>query len=180
MCPMARGGGRQSQFEKHYVSGNFPVNLYGLEDTRTECWGHAEAKELKITFVPSGSRQIRILELRGDMVAWPKLVDGTGLPVSMEVATQAAMGAAGVLLGFSTLSSTGSKRCDYCADGCMVYVQDAITGGMRCTRSFDYVVSADGLLDSDNVLVLKLAAWLNTTGVPIHIEGTYGILFQYE
>src|ERR1035441_2695785 len=28
-------------------------------------------------------------------------------------------------------------------------------------------------LDADNILNLKLPSWLNTTGKPIHLEGTY-------
>jgi hypothetical protein len=33
---------------------------------------------------------------------------------------------------------------------------------------------------SDNLLNLKLASWLNTTGKPIHLEGTYTITFVFE
>jgi hypothetical protein len=37
------------------------------------------------------------------------------------------------------------------------------------------------LLDSDNMLNLKIASWLNTTGKPIHLEATYDtIMFRYE
>lgn len=160
----------------HYVSGNYPVNLYGPVDTRNECWGNAEAQSLPIQFKPPAGQRVRVLELRGDLTAWPKTVGvapGPGLDA-------VAIGSAGVLLGFSTTGSAGATECNFCADGCMVYVQAALVGNTAVVRDFDYVVSADNLLDEDNILVLKLAAWLNTTGVPIHVEGTYGILFQFE
>lgn len=163
--------------DQHYVSGNFPVNLYGPPDTRNETWGNAEAQSLNITFKPpQGKTRTRVLGLRGDLVAWPSPV----ATVDTGAVQTPATGSAGVLLGFSTSSSKGSQYVDFGADGCMVYIQDAVTGGQKTCREFDYEVEADGLLDEDNILVLKLAAWLNTTGVPIHIEGTYGILFQFE
>lgn len=172
-----RGRRNDTPVDAQYISGNYPVNLYGPPDTRNETWGNAEAQELKIQFTPPvGKTRTRILGIRGDVVAWPSPVATVDTGALQTPAT----GSAGVLLGFSTTSSKGSKACNFCADGCMVYIQSAITNGQQCTRAFDYDVVVDGLLDADNILVLKLAAWLNTTGVPIHVEGTYGILFQFE
>jgi hypothetical protein len=36
------------------------------------------------------------------------------------------------------------------------------------------------LLDADNILNAKIAAWLNTTNKPVHIEISYTIQFRYE
>jgi hypothetical protein len=53
-------------------------------------------------------------------------------------------------------------------------------GGEPVTRSFDWISRAGGLLEPDNTLVVKVASWLNTTGVPVHLEATYTLVFQYE
>jgi hypothetical protein len=162
------------------VSGNFPRDLYGpedLRDTRLVCaggpciWGHADSAVLPIAFHPPAGYRVRILELKGDLVAWIKSLPGDP-PTPLE-------SAAGVLMGFQTTSSGATTACDYCASDCPLYVQDAVTEKQPKTRApFDYGV--DLLLDTDNLLNLKVAAWLNTTGKPIHLEGTYTITFVYE
>jgi hypothetical protein len=82
----------------------------------------------------------------------------------------------GVLLGFSVTSSTGSKSCDFCADGMFVYIQDAIHGGEAKRAPFDYGFENEQIyLDADNLLQLKIAAFLSTLGVPVHVEATYTI-----
>lgn len=163
------------------VSGNFPRDLYGPVDTRMAgqtcadgpcIWGHAEAAVLPITFHPPDGYRVRILSLRGDLVGWVKSLPGDpATPVES---------AAGVLGGFQTSSSSGSVQCDFCADGCPLYVQDSLTEKQPKTRAaFDYN-DVGLLLDSDNVLNAKIASWLNTTGKPIHVEITYTIRFRYE
>jgi hypothetical protein len=113
--------------------------------------------------------------LRGDLIAWIKTLPGDP-PTPVE-------SSAGVLGGFQTTSSLvegTSKECDFCTDGCPLYIQDAVTEKQPKTRAaFDYR-EVGLLLDADNVLNVKVAAWLNTTGKPVHVEMTYTIQFRYE
>jgi hypothetical protein len=166
------------------VSGNFPSDLYGPVDTRESgaicadgpcIWGHADFATLPIKFRPPAGYKVRILSLRGDVVAWIKSLPGDP-PTPAE-------SAAGVLGGFQTtssLASSGSVYCDFCSDGAPLYIQDSVTEKQPKTRApFNYT-DVGMLLDDDNVLVAKIASWLNTTGKPIHIELTYTIQFQYE
>lgn len=154
------------------VSGNFPRDLLGPVDTRPYTWGHADSATLPIQFKPPAGYRVQILKLRGDLVSWPMVLEG-GLPIPDNRY-------AGVLLGFSTTSSTGAAECDWCASGCFVYIQDAIHGGEARRAPFAYNLTKDNTyLDADNVLNLKIAAFLNTTNVPIHIEGTYTITGRF-
>jgi hypothetical protein len=163
------------------VSGNFPADLYGPVDTRMSglicaggpcIWGHADSAILPIKFRPPAGYRVRILVLRGDVVAWIKSLPGDS-PTPAE-------SAAGILAGFQTTSSSGSTHCDYCADGTPLYVQDSVTDKQPKTRApFNYT-DVGLLLDDDNILTAKIGSWLNTTGKPIHIEVTYTIQFRYE
>jgi hypothetical protein len=55
-----------------------------------------------------------------------------------------------------------------------------VTGSEPLRASFDREVSVNGLLESDNVLVIKVASWLNVTGKPIHMEPTFNVTYQFE
>lgn len=165
------------------VSGNFPRDLYGpidMRDTRLVCngpciWGHADSDALKITFHPPAGYRVRILSLRGDVTAWVKSLPG-------DPATPAES-MAGVLGGFQTTNSLNdgaSAQCDYCADGCPLYIQGAVGEKQPSTRLPFYYDQVGQLLDADNILNAKIASWLNSTGKPIHIEITYTIQFRYE
>lgn len=163
------------------VSGNFPADLYGSVDTRMSgqtcaggpcIWGRADAAILPIKFKPPVGYRVRIVALRGDVVSWIKTLPGDVLTPPES--------SAGVLGGFETPDSGGSAHCDWCADGCPLYVQDAVTEKQPKARtSFNYE-RVGLLLGPDNVLRAKIAAWLNTTGKPIHMEITYTIQFRYE
>jgi len=167
-------------FGPHTVSGNFPRDLCGPVDNRMagqscgsgSCvWGTAEAQTLPITFHSPAGYRVRLLRLRGDLVAWIKTLPGDPAP--------ALRSAAGVLLGFSTSADGGSSSCDYCADNTPLYIQDAVMDSMPKTRApFDYA-DVGFTLPADNVLLLKIASWLNSTGDAIHVEATYTIQFDY-
>lgn len=162
------------------VSGNFPRDLFGPTDTRMAgqickvgpcIWGRADSEVLPITFHPPAGYRVRVLRLRGDLVAQIKVIPGDpAIPADSS---------AGVLIGFQSTAANGSVDCDYCASGTPLYIQDYVNDRQPKTRApFDY--ETDLLLEPDNILNLKLAAWLNTTEHPIHLEGTYTITFRYE
>jgi hypothetical protein len=150
---------------------NFSVDLLGPVDQRGSTWGNADAHSWAITFKPPVGYRVRILRLSGDLVAWPKV-----LPGEFPVADGAY---AGVLLGLQTTAPQGSTRCELCADNTMLYVQGAIDSH-PIRVPFDQRVSAGGMLGTDNKLVVKVAAWLNTTGKPIHMEPTFTVTYRFE
>lgn len=163
------------------MSGNFSADLYGPVDTRmagqlcadTPCiWGNAEAVVFPITFKPPSGYSVRILSLRGDVVSWIKSLPGnSATPLEST---------AGVLAGFQLPQVEGSQHCDYCADGCPLYVQDAVTEKQPKARTPFSYDDVGEILGPDNKILVKLAAWLNTTGKPVHTEVTYTIRFRYE
>lgn len=153
-----------------HVSGNFPRDLYGALDTRDQTWGRAEAQTLPIKFSPPPGYRVRILALRGDLTAFPKLPDAGTLPPNRY---------AGVLMGFN-VSTDEPNPCDFCALAFPVYVQDSISSAVDHTRApFNYE-HLDLLLPPDHTLFLKIAAYLNTFEVPIHVEGTWSAQVRFE
>jgi hypothetical protein len=165
--------------EPKTVSGNFPRDLFGPIDERMAgvfdngpcIWGRADSAILPLQFQPPPGHRTRIVALQGDMTAWIKSLQGDA-PTPPE-------SGAGVLMGFQTSSSSGTPDCTYAATGCPLYIQDAVMASMPKTRTpFDY--QCDCLLDEDNLFHLKIAAWLNNTEKPIHIEATYTITYCFE
>jgi hypothetical protein len=61
-----------------------------------------------------------------------------------------------------------------------LYIQDSVSDKVDHVRSqFDYT-NIDMLLEPDNLFQVKLAAWLNTTGHPIHLEASYTVQYRWE
>lgn len=145
---------------------NLSVDLKGVPDTRPDTWGTADYAVKAITFNPPPGYRVRILRVYGDFLAWPigKVEPGKF---------------AGVLLGLQTTAPEGSARMDWGADNTMLYIQDA-TGGSPCRSAFDYDVSTGGLLQADNKLLVKMAVWLNDTGLAIHMEPSFVMVYKYE
>ena len=155
--------------EVRRLATNLPADLYGQPhtDTATETlWGHGDSRSHTITFqVPQGQR-VRILRVYGDMIAWSRGTPPFGTHC-------------GLLFGIQTTGPDGQGLVDYSSDNTLLYLQDAIAGEPRRTH-IDYSFPEAGLLDQDNKLVLKLATYLNDTGLMIHIEVSLVILYQIE
>jgi hypothetical protein len=156
-----------------FVAGNFPRDLYGDLDTRSDTWGYADSQTLPIQFYPPAGYRVEILEIHGDLIAAPKPPAGQSV----------AAGSYGyVLVGFSTSALIGypgpGVPCNYCATGAMIYLQGGLSD-QPLRIPFDRVFRRPVSLESDNILNLKLASFLNTTGFPIHTEATYTIWARY-
>jgi hypothetical protein len=172
VCPFAAGAFAQVAIActdpgtPHQISGNFSVDLYGPVDTRPGTYGHADYVIWNQPFqnVPAGCR-VQILHISGDLIAWPMGATPAGTY-------------AGVLVGANRTSMTGSTRAAWAADGCFFYYQHTVAGEpIRIPINQDIT---EGYLASDNTLAWKVAEWLNTTGLTIHMEITYSqVVFRY-
>lgn len=154
------------------ASSNFAADLLGPVDTRVGCWGRAEAVTWAVTFKAPAGHRVRILRIRGDLVAWPKFLTGE-LPMH-------AGRYAGVLVGFQSTAPEGSTRCDWCADATWIYYQGALDSTSTRPLRIHWDDSVDELLEPDHKLVVKVASWLNTIEKPIHIEPTFTVRYQFE
>lgn len=145
---------------------NNSTDLFGVIDTRPNTWGRAEAYTHKLVFTPPTGWRVRIVRVYGDVVSWPlgPQPDGTH---------------AGVLFGLQTTAPDGSRGADLAGDNCMLYLQDVVVGG-RSRIGFDHNVEVGGLLEKDNTLLLKVASWLNTTNLTIHMEPSLVIVYRWE
>ena len=147
---------------------NFSVDLLGEADPRPNTWGTAGETVWPVHFnVPPGDR-VRILRVYGDFLIWPKGIVPRGK-------------FAGALLSLHTSSPDKPipGLADLMVENCFLYVQLA-TSGRPERAPFDYHVSTGGLIDKDNTLYVKVAVWLNDTGLAIHMEPTWVTVFEIE
>jgi len=150
-----------------YSSGtNFSADIKGTPDTRPRTWGTAGEFIFPIKFSPPPGYRVRILRAYGDFLVWPK-----GVVVKGRFA--------GALFGLQTTAPEGSVRADWLADNTFLYIQTA-TGGERAREQFDFPVDVGGLLERDNMLRVKVAVWLNDTGLEIHCEPSFVLTFSFE
>lgn len=146
---------------------NHSSDLMGTPDSRPDTWGNAGYAVHKIEFHPPAGYRVRILRVYGDFQGW--------------VRKNPSGNCAGVLWGLSTTQPEGSQRVTPAADNTMLYVQDSVCAVERKFRApVDYDTSAGGLLGPDNVLVSKVAVWLNETGEPVHVEPSFTVVYQFE
>lgn len=147
------------------VATNHADDIAGQPDTRPGTWGTAGSAAHTVTFHPPAGCSVRILRVYGDVVAWP-------------VGDVERGRTAGVLWGLQTTAPEGSRWADPAADNTMLYLQFG-TRGELARIPVDVQVSG-GRLGPDHVLVSKVAAWLNDTGKPIHIEPSFVVVFRFE
>ena len=148
------------------IATNFAEDIKGDPDNRPSTWGDAGYIVKRINFAPKPGCRVRIDRVYGDFVVWP-----IGLVPPGKFA--------GTLLGLQTTAGEGSIQADWAADNTFLYIQVA-TGGAPERAAFDYQVGPGGLLQSDNAMLVKMAVWLNDTGLVIHMEPSFVVQFHYE
>jgi hypothetical protein len=148
------------------AAANFSLDLQGDPDSRPGTWGSAGFHVFQIRFSPPLGHRVRILRAYGDFLVWPK--------------GQVASGKfAGALFALHNSGPEGSVRADWAADNTFLYIQVA-TSGEPARAAFDYDTEAGGLLAADHVLNVKVAVWLNDTGLEIHCEPTFTLVYRFE
>lgn len=157
------------------LAANYAYDIIGTPDNRPDTWGTAEGATKPIVFSPPPGYRVRILRAQGDFVTWPRGVPGVD-PTDKVVGT-----AVGVLFGLSSTTPDGSSQAQggAASDNCFLYIQDA-SKGEKTRAPFDYDTHVGGLLMADNTLSVRVAVWLNTTGLAIHMEPSLVLIFQYE
>jgi|SRR5579859_2501279 len=150
-------------------STNFASDQLGTPDTRPGTWGNAGVIDFSIPFtnVPAGKR-VHIMRIYGDFLMWahgacPDNTQAGGLTGLLKTSG-----------GQSPFVGPGLG-----AFGCFFYIQSGCASEPS-REPFDFDVSQGGLLDTDNKMTLRQAVFLNNTGLPIHMETTMVVEFQYE
>lgn len=155
---------------------NIAGDLSCEPDARATTWGGttAFASTIKFIDVPTGYR-VRILKVYGDFIAMPKG------PVNIGTAAE-------VGWGLKSTKPDGSEHTTYPGyssrppfDSSFVWRQDLVTSANQgVSVHFDYDTHVGGLLEEDNILISQMFVALNTTGLVMHEEPTFVIVYQYE
>jgi hypothetical protein len=157
--------GRARTLGPYSLAANFSADLSGQQDNRPNTWGTVEAVYPKIVFHPPDGYRVHILRVYGDFLIWPRGKVEKGR-------------FAGALWALHTTEPDGSSRAEPAADNHLLYVQLA-TGGKSERAAVDFVVREAGLLGADHTLVVKLAVWLNDTGLAIHMEASFVLVYEF-
>jgi hypothetical protein len=152
---------------------NVAWDSQGVPDSNPNVWGNAGFVLVNIPFVnvPVGYR-VRIIRMFGDYIAW---IHGIVQPATHT----------GILFGFMRTqdlrekTGLGSLNMSYGSDQCFMYHQGALSTG-DFTQYFDHDVSAGGLLQPDNTMLLQIAVFENETGSSVHQEVTSNVVYQFE
>jgi hypothetical protein len=148
---------------------NFSIDLAGTPDTRPGTWGNTAFAQNLTTFTPSSGLRVRVLRIYGDFIGFPK----DGIP--------AAGSSCEVGWGLKSTAPDGSTRLSTGYDNSFVWLQNVITSAVpSCRASFDHAVEVGGLLESDHVMISQTFVALNTTGLTIHMEPTFTVVYQFE
>jgi hypothetical protein len=148
---------------------NFAVDLAGIPDTRPGTWGNAASAQNLVTFSPPAGYVVRVLRVYGDFIGFPK----SGTPAAD---TSCEIG-----WGLKTTAPDGSALVSTGYDNSFVWLQNVVNSSApACRAAFDHVVETGGLLPADNKMISQTFVGLNTTGLTIHLEPTFTMIYQFE
>jgi len=122
-----------------------------------------------VTFnAPAGTR-VRVLRIYGDFIGFPQ----SG---AVTAATSCEIG-----WGLKSTAPDGSTRVSTGYDNSFAWLQNVLgANSPECRASFDFDVSIGGLLEADHTLISQTFVALNTTGLTIHMEPTFTMIYQFE
>ncbi len=127
-------------------------------------WGTGDSFEHKFPFTePPAGFHVKLLHASGDQIAAPRGIPNAGAQ-------------AYTLIGLTSSKPGPSPFMDLGAKGCFLYKQMVVPGRIPIDQN---LVKAD--LESDNLLIVKQAIYLNEYGpqAPIHLEATFVLTFAY-
>src|SRR5215469_10361198 len=148
---------------------NFSIDLAGTPDTRSGTWGTTGSAQNIVTFSAPAGYSVRVLNIYGDFIGFPR----SGVPPA---GTSCEIG-----WGLKTTAPDGSKLVSTGYDNSFVWLQNVVTGDApACRAAFNFDVSKGGLLGPDNTMISQVFVALNTTGLTIHMEPTFTMIYQFE
>jgi hypothetical protein len=151
------------------TAANFSIDLAGEPDTRPGTWGNTGFAQNIVTFSPPAGHAVRVLAIYGDFIAFPRS-DTPPAGTSCEVGW-----------GLKTTAPDGSKLVSTGYDNSFVWLQNVVTcEAPACRAGFNFDVQRGGLLGSDNTMISQVFVALNTTGLTIHMEPTFTMVYQFE
>jgi hypothetical protein len=152
---------------------NLAVDLTGTPDPHA--WGDASAYASPVKFAAPVGYRTRVLHVSGDFIAVPKsgvVPAGTYAEVGWGLKTTAPDGS-------SLVSFPGSTATPY--DNSFLWCQNFVLPGNSISRlAFNQDTSAGGLLGPDNIMLSQVFVALNSTGLTIHMEPTFVVVYQFE
>jgi len=148
---------------------NFSIDLAGTPDARPGTWGNAGFAQNVTTFSPPAGQRVRVLRVYGDFIGFPK----SGIP---RAGTSCEIG-----WGLKTTAADGSTRLSNGYDNSFIWLQHVVTSnGWSCRAAFDHTVEVGGLLEADHKMISQTFVALNTTGLTIHMEPTFTVVYRFE
>jgi hypothetical protein len=148
---------------------NFAIDLEGTPDTRPGTWGSSGFAQNVGVFSPPAGYRVRVLRIYGDLIGFPK----SGV---IDAGTSCEIG-----WGLKSTAPDGSTRFSAGNDNSFVWLQNVLSSASPSTRAgFDHTVETGGLLEADHTVISQAFVALNTTGLTIHLEPTFTMVYQFE
>jgi hypothetical protein len=165
---LAASANAQTVLGPYSTATNFSIDLAGTPDLRQTSWGNAGYAQNQIVFTPPVGYRVRIMRVTGDFVYWAK----NGTPSS---GTSSEVG-----WGLKTTAPDGDSNVSNAYANTLEWVQAVLlpNGGSRI--AYDLDTHPNGLLNADNILISQTFVALNTTGLVIHMEPTFVIVYRFE
>jgi hypothetical protein len=159
--------------ETYTASMNFAADLDGEADTRERTWGKHDAAEWTVEFSPPSGQRVQIMSVTGDLVSWFTLMGKR--PAVPEPGRYA-----GVLFSLGRTEIWGAQcPLSLCNTDTFVYIQDALSAPRPASRAPVDTGAIDFVLGDDHTLHIKVASWLNDTGLPVHLEPTFVVRYRW-
>lgn len=187
----------------YFQSVNFPFDSVGEEDPRPGCWGKAGYCDVLVPFlgVPEGKR-VRLVSFHGDCYAYlngraiVSAVPGSNCGICCGFITKTSGplpdGTPGIIDGIKFIGgfddgsplakARPATQIDPRAgayDDCNVYLCDSIGYTKANTRIAIDRTDLQGVLDEHHCLLMRQAFFLNDTSLPVHMEITGVIEYEY-
>ena len=166
---LARYIGGMATLGPYSTAVNFSVDLAGTPDTRPGTWGNAGFAQNITSFSPSAGLWVRVLRVYGNFIAFPRSGVVAG-DTSCEVGW-----------GLKTTAPDGSAHASTGYDNSFVWIQGVVTSASpSCSAAFDFDDHVGGLLQPVLKLISQTFVALNRTGLTIHMEPTFVMVYQFE
>jgi hypothetical protein len=179
MVGVIMAGALCGQVVSQSATNNFAYDVQGTEVQIPGAWGSSQAIAVPILFHPPAGYQTRITRIYGNLLASTTkgalMPQGTGAEAGWGLKTTATDGSLQVTYPTSTGAYVGSayqNTVDW--EQTMINSQSAVSVDNFDRPGLSFV------LPDDNTLICQTFVALNNTGLSIHIEPTFTVVYQFE